>query len=750
MIIIKKVILILIGIVSVWNATAQQASNTIKGTIIDLNEEPVIGATIKSHTSNLQVLTDFDGKFDFGNENIVSDTLTISTDAYEAVTVVYPDDFKAGIYTLNSKAVLKEVEIVKKKKSTEIKMFSTIKTEDMGLKELAKAACCNLSESFETTPSVDAGFTDAVSGYKQISMLGLSGPNVAFTRENIPDIRGLSAITGLTFTPGPWVESIQLSKGTGSVVNGFEGVAGQINVELLKPSEKDKKKLLLNFYQSAQGRTEANAVSNIDLKENIHTTLFAHAKYNWLDVDMNNDNFVDQPLGSTFLLGNRWMLYNKKGLEFQFGWKYSQLNNYGGNIGFNPKENNASSLWGYENNISKVDVWSKLGKVFLDKPAKSMGLQVNASYHNQDSKYGNRNYEGKQNSLYLNYIYQNIISNTNHMIKFGASFNADKYNEKWIANSYNRTETVPGAFAEYTYNYLTKVTMVAGLRADYNNIYGFFATPRLHIRYSPKDDISIRASVGRAQRTVNVLAENLGLMASNRTFEILNPQSNYAYGLAPEVAWNMGINATKKFVLNYRDGSFSVDYYYTHFNNMIQADIEQYDKVYLYNVENNSYAHSFQAQMDYEIVRNWNTRIAYRYYDVRSQYKDGIERQKALQGQHRFFINTSYETKDGWNADFTANWIGAKRIPQYFNQAEGTVVSETYSNPFWLMNAQVSKEWNYGKYKIYAGVENIMNNMQNPLIYNSATPFDAGFDASMVWGSGMGRNIYIGFNYLLR
>src|SRR5690606_38131147 len=141
---------------------------------------------------------------------------------------------------------LSEVVVEARIQATEVDMFSTAKVFHISTEELMKAACCNLSESFETTPSVDIGFTDAISGYKQIQMLGLTGAHTLITRENIPDVRGLAAITGLTFTPGTWVESIQLSKGTGSVVNGFEGTAGQINVEWLKPFE-DGERLLLNI-----------------------------------------------------------------------------------------------------------------------------------------------------------------------------------------------------------------------------------------------------------------------------------------------------------------------------------------------------------------------------------------------------------------------------------------------------------------------------------------------------------------------
>ncbi|MBX9448751.1 MAG: TonB-dependent receptor [Taibaiella sp.] len=598
---------------------------------------------------------------------------------------------------------------------------------------------------------MDVGFTDAISGYKQISLLGLSGPNVAFTRENIPDTRGLANIIGLTFTPGPWVESIQLSKGTGSVVNGYEGVAGQINVELHKPKEKNGIKLLLNAYQSTQGRTEANMVYNQILNSKWNTTLLAHVKSNWMNVDQNNDSFLDQPLGSTYLLGNRWMYYNPQGWEIQLGLKGVYMDLWGGESSYNrDQEVSTSSPWGFYNNTQRAEAWAKIGKIYTDKPYQSMGLQLNAFYHDQDARYGLNTYQGKQKSFYANYIFQSIIHSTEHTIKFGGSFQYDGFDEAFAGQNYARQEIVPGIFTEYAYHYLDKFSVVAGIRGDYNNIYGAFLTPRLHLRFAPEEKLVFRASIGRAQRTVNVFAEHIGFMASNRTFELPGNNHQLPFGLKPEVAWNMGVNMVKQFMLNYRDGSLSLDYYYTHFDNMVITDIEQYRIIRFYNLDGKSYAHSFQAQLDYEVMRKWDWRVAYRWYDVKATYEGKGLLQKPLLAAHRFFVNTAYETRNNWSFDLTANWTGAKRMPEHILNS-GDPARSSYATPsFWIWNGQVSKSWEDERWKIYAGVENILGTMQHHLILGRQDPYAEGFDAGLVWGSAMGRNIYIGVNYQLK
>jgi len=725
-----------------------------KLTLIDQDSIPVIGADIYTPHSSSITTTDENGVAEMLLEKKSQQLKIVIQQVTETTIEVNPAVTADEVISIMVTENHGEIIIVGRRKGTTINRLDPIKTENLNTKELLKAACCNLSESFETTPSIDAGFTDAVSGYKQISMLGLSGPNVSLTRENLPDIRGLASITGFTFIPGPWVESIQISKGTGSVVNGFEGVAGQINVELHKVREEEGIKFLANAYQSVQGRTEGNIVWNKEINHDLSTSVFAHAKSNWLKVDQNKDGFVDQPLGETYLLGNRWMYTTHKGWELQLGVKAVLMNLWGGHEDYTKGQNISESLpWGFENNIKRGEFWAKIGKVNPQKPYQSMGLQLSGSMYKIESNYGLRSYDAQQNSFYLNYIYQSIISNTNHVIKAGASLALDNYDEKLLNSKmyvagFNRKEVVPGVFTEYSYKLDETFNLVAGLRADYNNIYGAFITPRLHLRYAPVDKSVIRASIGRAQRTANVMAEQVGFLSSNRQFVFPVSDGDKTYGLDPEIAWNMGVNFTQNFILNYKDGSFGIDYYFTHFENMVVADFEQYEFIKFYNVKNGSKAHSIQAQVDYELFRNFDLRMAYRYYDVKIDYADNGWLDKPLLAKNRFFVNLAYETRQGWSFDVTANWTGTKRMVEYYEPMGSHDLHHGYQTPaFWLFNAQVSKSWKNDQYRFYIGVENIANEMQHKLIINSGQPYSKGFDSGLIWGSAMGRNIYAGFNF---
>ena len=112
-------------------------------------------------------------------------------------------------------------------------------TELIGRGQLIRAACCNLGESFTANPSVDVSYSDAATGAKQIKLLGLSGTYVQMLTENVPNLRGASLPYSLGYVPGPWMQSIQVSKGASSVKNGYESTTGQINIEFLKPQGTD-------------------------------------------------------------------------------------------------------------------------------------------------------------------------------------------------------------------------------------------------------------------------------------------------------------------------------------------------------------------------------------------------------------------------------------------------------------------------------------------------------------------------------
>jgi len=733
------------------------------GLVVELNdqgvEEPIPGANVIWLGTSTVTTTGDNGVFMINRVEGVN-TLVISFVGYRTDTVTLIDQ-KSLKVVLVSNQVLEEVTIEGRRATTRMDVTNPINTSVMTEKELFKAACCNLSESFETNPSVDVAFTDAITGTRQIQMLGLSGPNTLISIENMPGVRGLASSQGIQFIPGSWINSIQVTKGVGSVVNGYESIAGQINVELKKPQESEK--LYLNGYVNQSARSELNLNYTIHTGEKWATTFLLHGSTRPLEMDENDDTFLDFPTGSQLNFINRWVYNSGSGWLGQIGVKILTDGKQGGQTDFDTEEDKfTTNRYGFEINTGRYELWAKLGYQFKSKPYQSVGLQISGLTHQHDSYYGLNVHTANEKSFYSNLIYQSIIGNTSHKFKTGVSFLYDDYDEQIkIENglgleglftynpvSFDRREIVPGAFFEYSYDDLTKFSLIAGVRVDQHNLFGTIFTPRLHLKYDLTPTTSLRASAGKGTRVANIFSENTGILASARRIVFDNFQSSKAYGFEPDEAWNYGLSLSQDFTLDYRLGSIHVDYFFTDFKNQVVLDLDNTAREARFlGLSGESYSHSMQFQVDYELIRRFDIRLAYRWLDVRTDYLNGLL-EKPLIPKHRAFVNLAYETKSKWKFDYTIQWIGQQRLPDTSENLPENQRGE-YSDEYVLMNAQVTKDIG-AKWSVYLGVENITDFKLDDPIVAANDPFGSNFDTSMVWGPIFGRMAYAGFRFRVK
>jgi len=730
-----------------------KAQESIKGVVVSQSSkgklEGIPFANVHWMNTNYGTSTDSNGVFQLAIPE--NPSLLIASFVGYISDTIRVKDFNAPIsFELKESIALKEVEINYRKRTTEISFINPMKRENISEKELFKAACCNLSESFETNPSVDVNFTDAVTGSKQIRMLGLDGPYTMISRENMPGVRGLGNAYGLSFIPGTWINSIQVTKGVGSVVNGYESIAGQINTELQKPEGGEQ--LFINLFGSQEGRMEVNFVNTHQVNEKWGTTLLLHGSMNPLEKDMNKDKFMDFPLQQQINVMNRWKYQGNSGLEAQFGFHYLKDDKEGGQVK-GVEEEGGSPRYKIGINTERAEFFSKIGYVFPEYKYRSMGLQLSGLYHDQESNYGNRIYDATEQSAYANYIYQSIIGNTFHKFKTGLSFMYDSYDERLdTIGNFKRIERVPGAFFEYSYAPSNLFTLVAGIRADHHNLFGTFYTPRLHMRYALSEQTVFRLLGGSGQRTANVFAERQSLLATSRSIELLG-NKNLPYGLQAERAWNVGFNVTHDFRLDYRDGSVSLDLYRTEFTQQAVLDLDESSaRALFYNLEGKSFSNSAQFEVSYELVKFLDLRLAYRWIEVRTEYLSGL-RQKPLTPKHRLFANIAYGTRESikganWTFDLTAQWLGEQRIP-YTADNPSEHQRADMSPSFSLFNMQLTRNFNH-RWSVYAGVENILDYRQSNPIIDAENPFGNNFDASMVWGPIFGRTVYGGLRFRIQ
>jgi hypothetical protein len=670
---------------------------------------------------------------------------------YENRHALIKDTSRFAVLVLKPNISLSEVEVVYYTTGTEISWLNPVKMELLNERSLMKAACCNLSESFETNPSIDVNFTDAVSGTRQIQMLGLSGQYAQITKENMPYMRGLANNYGLTFIPGTWIQSIQLSKGAGSVINGYESFTGQINTELQNPAGSDK--LHFNTYVNENGRNEYNLNLSRRINPALAVGLLSHASFNPVVQDHNGDGFADIPTGRQYNVMNKYSLSLKNGFEAQFGGGYLYDDRNGGQFSsiFKPTGDSVP-LYKIGIKNQKWEVYSKTGYVFKEKPGTSMGLQLSYLDHQQDNFYGYNNYSGYQQTFYSNFIYQGIIGSTNHTYKVGASFLNDNVGESYNSVNYKRLEQAAGIFSEYAYNYKQKFNLVAGLRGDYHNLYGFFVTPRLHLRYAFTPSSVLRLSGGSALRTANIFTDNSNLMASSRIWNIVATESTLPYGLKPERGWNYGLNFTQKFKFNYRDAYATLDVYRTDFVSQVVVDVDRDPQaVWIYNLKGPSYSNTLQFEVNVEPRKRFFVKAAYRYVDTRVQFKEGLLK-RALVAKDRAFLNLSYETSGGhWQFDQTTQFNGSKRLPQTRSNPDD-LRRENNSPAYFNLIGQITYLTRFGRshFHVYLGVENLLNYKQTDPIVSSDAPFSRYFDASMVWGPVYGRMLYAGMRLKIK
>lgn len=749
----KYIIVILMTLLS----GLASSQDKVEGVVLDsdgANALSLSGANVYWQDSQTGVVTDFDGKFSIPFKKEFN-KLIISYVGFETdtLTINEPKTIRVSLKPSNE---LDEVVVQQERDAVQKTYFSPQNVITVNSAELLKAACCNLAESFETNPSIDVNLSDGLTGTKQIQMLGLTSPYLLITQENIPMVRGASQAYGLTFTPGTWIESIQITKGAGSVVNGYESISGQINTELVKPLTDNA--VFVNGYANQNGRYELNTHFNRKLTDKWSTGLYIHGNTRSQKEDNNEDGFLDAPLGEQINVMNRWQYQDAvKGFVSFFNVRFLNDEKQVGQVDFDSntdrvdganKALSGAEVWGSEINTRRFDTSLKLGYVFPELPFQSLGFQTSYSYHKQDSYFGFRTYDINHESLYSNLIFNSIIGDTRNKFKTGITFAYDGYDEMVTATDYSRVDNSVGAFFEYSYENLEKVSLTAGLRVDNHNRLGIFITPRFHIRYTPWEKGSLRGSFGRGKRAANIFAENQQLFASARTINIADTGGS-VYGLEPEDAWNYGVSFLQGFNFLGKKGDITLDYYITDFKNQIVVDWETPQEVSFYNLDGDSSAKSFQVEVNYELLSRLNLRTSYKFYDVSTDYKSG-NLQKPLLAQHRFLANLGYETEakengSQWKFDYTLHALGKMRLPDASVNESAYQLGE-YSKPYNLMNAQITKVFS-NTIELYIGGENLTGEQQNNPVLGANDPFGPNFDTTIVYAPIMGRMFYGGFRF---
>ena len=583
--------------------------------------------------------------------------------------------------------------------------------------ELFKAACCNLGESFTTNPSVDVNYSDAATGAKQIKLLGLSGTYVQMLTENLPNFRGAAAPFALDYVPGPWMNSIQVSKGASSVRNGYESITGQIDIEYLKPDNDEG--VTVNLYGGTLGRLEANADANVHLDGKLSTEVLAHYQDDFGHHDVNNDGFLDQPNVRQWNLQNRWKW---KGTHYMFHGGISMVKEKreGGQTHHTAPDTHHLYNIGIE--TDRYEGYTKHAFILDPEHGTNIALMGNASIHLLDANYGNKHYSVNQKNVYAQLLFETNF-NKQHNLSTGLSLNYD-----YLAH--DEKETTPGVYAQYTYNLNDKMVAMAGIRADHSSRYGTFVTPRFHLKLTPNEIVSLRLSAGKGYRTVHALAENNNLLASGRQLVIDD--------LEQERAWNYGFSSSFYIPLFGKTLKLNAEYYHTRFSQQAVVDYDSNpNEIRIANLDGKSYSNTVQVDAAYPIVKGLELTAAWRWNDVKCTY-GGELMEKPLTSRYKGLVTASYKTPLGlWQFDATLQLNGGGRMPTPVNG-----LWEDRFKAYEQVSAQITR-W-FRHFSVYIGGENLTGFRQKKTIINAEDPWSPFFDTTMVWGPVHGAMFYAG------
>lgn len=736
----------LIIIVVFFLALVQKTSahNLIRGNVSEEGEKkiPVAGAGIYFPGHNAGTQSDSLGNFVIDVHANLPFKMIVSMVGFISDTLMITDISFKNI-SLKKNKELKEVEINARREDLMVSTMQAVNTQKITEGELLKAACCNLSEAFETNPTINVAYKDAVTGAKEIQLLGLSGIYSQLLTENIPNMQSIAGIYGLTFIPGPWMESIQLTKGSGSVLNGYESTTGLINVEFKKPAEKSTPKFYLNLFSDDKAAMEINTFYRKKMSSKVSSMLFAHGRYMNTADDMNEDGFMDMPMDKQINLYNRWQLQIGRRVEMQVGIKFLADYLEGGQM--EPTEShvhviNPGRLYQTKVDTKRGEAYAKLGIVYPKRPLMSIGNIAQFVYHDMNSYFGLKTYDATNKSFYYQGIFQNYFMKEKHQYKIGVTFKMNEVQQIFLGDEFEIVENIPGVFFEYTYNPLNKFTMILGVREDYHFEDDWVFTPRAHLKYNFSDNSVLRVSAGSSYRRPYFIADHISILATSRMID-LNTKTK------AERAWNYGINFTQKFIVNEKNYSFSFDAYRTDFSQQLVMDVySDSTQISFYNLDGNSYSNSLQGAFTAELIKDLEFRIAYKFDDVKTTYQ-GVLREVPLVTRSRGLMNLSYAlVRYHWKFNYTLVYEGQKALQFVYLPENGN--RDTRSPDFFTMNFQATKE--FKRFEIYGGAENLLDFRQKVPIINSSDPFGDKFDATNIWGPIAGRRIYLGLRFSIR
>ncbi|MBV6438471.1 MAG: TonB-dependent receptor [Haliscomenobacteraceae bacterium CHB4] len=723
------------------------------GQVTDAQETPLPGAVVAWAGTTIGARTDDKGEFAIPLPQDTTQKPLRLAAIFGALRDTFLIEDLTSYWTLamSANVTLQEVTVRDEVTGAYISVLQPVKTEIINRAELRKAACCDLAGCFETQSTVQPTTTNILTNARELRILGLSGVYNQVLVDGLPTIQGLTYTYGTGTIPGSMLENIWVVKGANSVLQGYEGMVGQITVfpregGIAEPVTAD---VLVNSF----GEKHLNVAWAAN-KTRWTNYLALHTSQPGGKWDRDDDTFLDLPRLTRYSVYNKWRYRkeNENGLSAFIGARYVDEQRIGGQGNFDPeKDEGTTNAYGQTVRFRQPEIFGKTGWRF--NADNKISLLASFVAQDQNSWFGLTRYDADQRHAYVNVQYEFFWGkNKAQELKTGISFRHFILNEsvgfaaadtlgRSFAGTYRREENIPGVFAENTFHFKNdRWVWIAGLRADRHNAFGWYVTPRTMLRFNPSPNLDLRASVGAGWRTVNLFPENIALLVGSRDIV-------FAESLRPERAWNAGINVTRRFAIGKMRLTATADFYHTRFQNQFFPDYDaDPTKAIIANFGGKSISNGVQLEGSAAWGRRLELRTAYNFLDV-FRHQDGRKVSLPFNPRHKILGVATFRTPgERWQFDANLHWYGRQRLPDTSRNPEN-LRRPDHSKAYSVVGAQVRRALR--RFDVFAGCENVFDFRQLQPILGWEQPFARGFDPSFAWGPTRGREFYIGFNFKL-
>jgi len=358
---------ILVLIVTSLLSNAELFSQNLTGIVNgdnDNKKEPLEGAVLKWINTKKGTATDEKGKFELGSEGISDKRIVVSNIGYKTDTINVSGKLVLEVILIQNTTT--ETIVIEDEQSSTYISDDAAKTEIITSQELVKDACCDLSGCFGKNSSVEVAVTDIITDSKELKILGLEGVYTQILIDNMPMMNGLNVKYGVSSISGSMIDRITISKGSNSVINGYESISGIMNVILRDYDNSDL--VLVNGFINNSLEKQFNMNLTNQLSKNVNTIFALNTAQKSNRIDENYDGFLDNPLITRYTLFNKWNFADEKSKsEFNVAGRYWNEERIGGQKGYDINNNPGSnSIYGQTAKINSFDGYMRFAKAVTE------------------------------------------------------------------------------------------------------------------------------------------------------------------------------------------------------------------------------------------------------------------------------------------------------------------------------------------------------------------------------------------------